>query len=63
MNGDQIRGRLREVKGWALETWGSVTHDPWMRIAGRRERLLGRLATSLAVSRHAVAADRRRTAR
>jgi hypothetical protein len=28
-----------------------VTHDPWLRIAGRRERLLGRLEASLAESR------------
>jgi uncharacterized protein YjbJ (UPF0337 family) len=74
MNTEQIHGHLREAKGWALETWGNVTHDPWMRIAGRRERLLGRLEASLAESRRmaeagfptsrhaAVAADRRRTA-
>ena len=74
MNTDQMHGHWREVKGWALEKWGNVTHDPWMRIAGRRERLLGRLEASLAESRrmaeasfpragHAVAADRRRPAR
>jgi len=51
MNSDQIHGHLREVKGWALESWGRVTHDPWLRIAGRRERLLGRLEASLAESR------------
>ncbi len=51
MNSDQIHGHLREMKGWALESWGRVTHDPWMRIAGRRERLLGRLEASLAESR------------
>ena len=51
MNSDQFQGHLREVKGWALESWGRVTHDPWLRIAGRRERLLGRLEASLAESR------------
>jgi uncharacterized protein YjbJ (UPF0337 family) len=51
MNSDQIYGHWREVKGWALENWGRVTHDPWKRIAGRRERLLGRLDASLAESR------------
>jgi uncharacterized protein YjbJ (UPF0337 family) len=51
MNSDQFHGHLREVKGWALESWGRVTHDPWLRIAGRRERLLGRLEASLAESR------------
>jgi uncharacterized protein YjbJ (UPF0337 family) len=51
MNSDQIHGHWREVKGWALEQIGRVTHDPWKRIAGRRERLLGRLEASLAESR------------
>jgi uncharacterized protein YjbJ (UPF0337 family) len=51
MNSDQIHGHFREMKGWALESWGRVTHDPWLRIAGRRERLLGRLEASLAESR------------
>ena len=51
MNSDQIHGHWREMKGWALEQYGRVTHDPWRRIAGRRERLLGRLEASLAESR------------
>ena len=51
MNTDQMHGHWREVKGWAMEHWGRVTHDPWKRIAGRRERLLGRLQASLAESR------------
>ena len=74
MNSDQIHGHLREMKGWALESWGRVTHDPWKRIAGRRERLLGRLEASLAESRRiaettfparhaAIQADRRGAAR
>ncbi len=68
MNTDQIHGHFRAMKGWALESWGRVTHDPWLRIAGRREQLLGRLEASLAESRpmaeasfpaRAVTADRR----
>ena len=51
MNTDQMHGHWREVKGWALEHIGRVTNDPWKRIAGRRERLLGRLEASLADSR------------
>lgn len=74
MNSDQIHGHWREMKGWALEQIGRVTHDPWKRIAGRRERLLGRLEASLAESRRiaessfpsrhatASASDRRRAA-
>jgi uncharacterized protein YjbJ (UPF0337 family) len=51
MNSEQIHGHLRTAKGWALESWGRITHDPWLRIAGRREQLLGRLDASLAASR------------
>lgn len=51
MNSEQLHGHLRAAKGWALESWGRVTHDPWLRIAGRREQLLGRLEASLAESR------------
>ena len=51
MNSEQIHGHIRATKGWFLEGWGRVTHDPWLRIAGRREQLLGRLEASLAESR------------
>jgi uncharacterized protein YjbJ (UPF0337 family) len=51
MNTEQIHGQIRAMKGWALESWGRVTNDPWLRIAGRREQLLGQLEASLASSR------------
>ena len=51
MNTEQMHGHFRAIKGWALESWGRVTHDPWLRIAGRREQLLGQLEASLAASR------------
>lgn len=51
MNSEQMHGHFRTMKGWALEGWGRVTHDPWLRLAGRREQLLGRLEASLAQSR------------
>ena len=51
MNTEQIQGHLRAMKGWALQGWGRVTHDPWLTIAGRREQLLGELEASLAASR------------
>ena len=72
MNSDQIHGHWRAMKGWALENWGRATNDPWLRIAGRREQLLGRLEASLAESRriaessfptaHAAASPARRAA-
>ena len=62
------------MKGWAQESWGKVTGDPWLRIAGRREQLLGQFEASLAQSRriaessfpaprHAPAANRRSASR
>jgi uncharacterized protein YjbJ (UPF0337 family) len=55
MNTEQLHGHLRTMKGWAIERWGRVTSDPWLRIAGRREQLLGRLQASLAQSRRRLA--------
>jgi len=57
MNSDQMHGHWREIKGWTLEQIGRVTQDPWKRIAGRRERLLGRLEASLAESRRIAEAS------
>ena len=57
MNSEQIHGHVRAMKGWALESWGRVTNDPWLRIAGRREQLLGRLEASLAESRRMAEAS------
>jgi uncharacterized protein YjbJ (UPF0337 family) len=57
MNSEQLHGHLRSVKGWAIEHWGRVTDDPWMRIAGRREQLLGNLQASLARSRRLAVAS------
>ena len=51
MNSEQMQGQWRVVKGWALESWGRATNDPWLRIAGRRERLMGEFEASLAESR------------
>lgn len=46
---NRMHGHLREMKGWALENWGTIIRDPWLRIAGRRERLLGGLEASLSL--------------
>lgn len=51
MNADQFQGQMRAMKGSALEIWGRITGDPWQRLAGRRERLMGEFEASLAQSR------------
>ena len=57
MNSEQMQGHIRTMKGWALESWGRVTQDPWLQIAGRREQSLGRLEASLAESRRIAEAS------
>jgi uncharacterized protein YjbJ (UPF0337 family) len=56
---NRIHGHMREMKGWALENWGAITRDPWLRIAGRRERLLGSLEASLSLPVAPLQTDRR----
>ena len=51
MNSEQFQGQLRAMKGSALEIWGRITGDPWQRLAGRRERMMGEFEASLAQSR------------
>jgi uncharacterized protein YjbJ (UPF0337 family) len=55
---NRIHGHIREFKGWALESWGTVIHDPWLKIAGRRERLLGSLEASLSMPMSTPRPDR-----
>jgi uncharacterized protein YjbJ (UPF0337 family) len=52
---DIHKAQLRVLRGSAMELWGRLTHDPWQRIAGRRERLLGEFEASLAVSKEKLA--------
>ena len=51
MNAEQLQGQWRAMKGWAIENWGRVTGDPWLRLAGRREQMMGQFEASLAQSR------------
>jgi uncharacterized protein YjbJ (UPF0337 family) len=43
MNWDQVEGKWKQMKGAAKEKWGKLTDDDLDRIAGKRERLTGRL--------------------
>ncbi|HSN19314.1 MAG TPA: CsbD family protein [Usitatibacter sp.] len=57
MDSEQMHGYWREMKGVVLERWGHVTRNPWLRIAGRRERIFGQLEVSLARSRRMALAS------
>lgn len=45
MNWDQIEGRWLELKGAVREKWGKLTDDDVELIAGKKDRLLGKLHT------------------
>jgi len=43
MNWDQVEGRWTQVKGAIREKWGKLTDDDLDVIAGKKDRLLGKL--------------------
>jgi uncharacterized protein YjbJ (UPF0337 family) len=43
MNWDRIEGNWRQIKGTALAEWGKLSGDQFDVIAGKRERLVGKI--------------------
>ncbi|AHC99475.1 CsbD family protein [Leisingera methylohalidivorans] len=43
MNWDQVKGKWKEMKGSAQQTWGEITDDDWDQMDGRREELAGKI--------------------
>ena len=43
MNWDQIEGRWKEIVGTVREKWAKITDDEWKLIAGKKDRLLGKI--------------------
>ena len=43
MNRHEIEGNWKQIKGLAKEKWGELTDDDLQEIAGRRERLVGKI--------------------
>ena len=43
MNWDQIEGQWKDVKGRIREKWAKITDDDLEAIAGKKDRLLGKL--------------------
>ena len=52
MNWDQIEGQWKDIKGVVREKWGKLTDDDYEMIAGKKDRLLGKLQV-----RHGLARD------
>jgi uncharacterized protein YjbJ (UPF0337 family) len=45
MNWEQVSGQWLELKGSVREKWGKITDDDFELIAGKKDRLLGKLHT------------------
>lgn len=43
MNWDQIQGEWKQIKGLAKENWGKLTDDDLLFIAGKKDKLVGKL--------------------
>ena len=43
MNWDQIEGQWKEIMGTVREKWAKITDDDLKLIAGKKDRLLGKL--------------------
>ncbi len=43
MNWDQIEGQWKDLKGSIRQKWGKLTDDDFESIAGKKDRLLGKL--------------------
>ncbi|MEI8027353.1 MAG: CsbD family protein [Pseudomonadota bacterium] len=43
MNWDQVEGQWKEIKGKFREKWAKLTDDDLELIAGKKDRLLGKL--------------------
>lgn len=51
MNWDQMEGKWKQMKGSVKEHWGKLTDDDLDVIAGKRDRLVGRVQERYGISR------------
>ncbi|MCX6110818.1 MAG: CsbD family protein [Proteobacteria bacterium] len=57
MNWEQIEGQWKEVKGLVREKWGKITDDDLTVIAGKKDRLLGKIQTRYGHKKEAAEAE------
>lgn len=51
MNWDQISGRWEQAKGKVKEQWGRLTDDDMSVVAGKRDRLAGKIQEKYGIAR------------
>jgi len=51
MNADQLEGKWKQLKGSVKEKWGKLTDDDLDVIAGKRDKLIGRLQERYGISK------------
>jgi len=51
MNWEQIRGNWDQAKGELKSRWGKLTDDDLTRIAGERDKLVGRIEELYGISK------------
>jgi uncharacterized protein YjbJ (UPF0337 family) len=57
MNWEQVEGQWKEVKGLIREKWGKITDDDLTTIAGKKDRLLGKIQTRYGHKKEAAEAE------
>ena len=51
MNWDRIEGNWKQFKGRAKEQWGKLTHDQLDVMAGKRDKLVGKIQETYGISK------------
>lgn len=51
MNWDQIEGKWKQMRGSAREQWGKLTDDDLDVVAGKRDKLAGRIQEKYGVAK------------
>src|SRR5262249_48283719 len=55
MNWDQLEGKWKQTKGSVKERWGRLTDDDLDVIAGKRDKLIGKLQERYGIAREEAA--------
>ena len=55
MNWEHVEGKWKDIRGKVREKWGKLTDDDLDVIAGKRERLIGKLQTRYGDSKDELA--------